>query len=480
MLPSQLVLRLCGALLLMLLTALTSLARTVEVRLSVLSMTPPRIKVEAGGIDGTKAWSFRHTYAGMSGLAERIEKLSLTDEHGVEVSVRKLAPGEYETAREAWNVSYEMRLEPPLSSNDTAHVSWLTPERGVFLPGDLLPLAISHALLHLKLPPNWKAATIETQNPEGQFQIGNIDAATILVAPDLRITRHKVSGMEFSSAVSGAWAFTDRDVAEMAGAILKEHAQRIEGVPQKNVMLLLAPLPQTTDAGRWSAETRGGTVLFFSGRAASKAVGLARLSVPLVHELLHLWVPNGLALSGDYSWFYEGFTVYQAMRVSVRLGYLTFQDYLDTLAHTYDNYLALKDQDNLSLIDASSRRWTGNNALVYHKGMLVAAIYDLSVRQQTRGKRTLDSVYRLLHRLHYKAAQEEREGTAAVIGALDEIAGGQDFTERYLKSVNRINLAQILEPYGLTVRKNGMGSQVVVADILTSSQRDLMRQMGYN
>jgi len=55
------------------------------------------------------------------------------------------------------------------------------------------------------------------------------------------------------------------------------------------------------------------------GKLPSKVASMAQLSVPLTHEFLHFWVPNGLSLEGDYDWFYEGFTVYQAARISVRL-----------------------------------------------------------------------------------------------------------------------------------------------------------------
>ena len=41
-----------------------------------------------------------------------------------------------------------------------------------------------------------------------------------------------------------------------------------------------------------------------------------------------------------------------------------------------------RDADELSLIDASERRWTTGNAAVYDKGMLVAFLYDLAIRKR--------------------------------------------------------------------------------------------------
>jgi predicted metalloprotease with PDZ domain len=194
---------------------------------------------------------------------------------------------------------------------------------------------------------------------------------------------------------------------------------------------------------------------------------------------LHLWIPNGLALSGDYDWFYEGFTVYQSMRLNVRLGHLNFQDYLDSLSRAYNTYLSLRDGDGLSVVDTSMRRWSGSAALIYNKGLLIAALYDLRIRQQSDGKRSLDDVYRLLFRRH-KVGTATREGNDAVIDALNQVAGEPDFTKRFVKSVNRIDLTTLLAPYGLKVIRHATKTQIVIADSPGPAQRDLLRQMGYN
>ncbi|HYP01413.1 MAG TPA: hypothetical protein VER76_14580 [Pyrinomonadaceae bacterium] len=463
----------------MLFVNLATQAQTISARISIVSLAPPRVRVEAEHAEGTKAWSFRSAYAGASKLGERIENLSLYDAQGSETPARKLASGEYEASRAATKVRYELKLDPPRDTNDTAHVSWLTGTRGVLMPGDLLPHPLKRARLNLTLPENWKIATLETLNGNGQYEIEDAESSVFFVGADLRVTQNTLRGMEFKFATAGAWPFADGDVINVARDILEKHERTVGGIPRRSALILLAPFPQEADAARWSAETRGGTVVFLSGRSNSKAVGLAHLSLPLAHELLHLWVPNGLALNGDYDWFYEGFTVYQSMRVSVQLGYLTFQDYLDSLARAYDNYLALRERDNLSLIDASARRWSGNGALVYHKGMLVAALYDLSLRQRSRAKRSLDDVYHTLFRRHRTGA-ERREGNVAVIGALDSVAGDGEFSKRYIESVNRLDLTGAFAAFGLNVGRNGARTRITVSDSASRAQRDLLRQMGYN
>jgi predicted metalloprotease with PDZ domain len=470
----------CCALLLMWFTSLEAKAQSVNARISVVSLTPPRVSVEAEPAKGTKVWSFRNAYAGVVGLGERIENLTLFDAEGSQVPARKLAAGEYEAAREATKVRYELKLGPPRETNATAHVSWLTATRGVLMPGDLLPLPLAHAKLSLLLPDGWKVATLETRNGGGQYEIDDADTSIFFIGADLRIAQAGVRGMEVSFATAGEWAFADGDVVAVIRDVLEQHMRSAGVAARGRALVLLAPFPQTSDGARWSAETRGGTVVFLSGRATSKSAGLARLSVPLAHELFHLWVPNALALRGDYDWFYEGFTVYQAMRASVELRYLTFQDYLDSLARAYDIYLAERQRDDLSLLDASARRWGGSSALVYQKSMLIAALYDLSVRRQSRGRRSLDDVYRLLFRERQTNRDERRDGNTAVLAALKSVSGGAEFSKRYIETANQLDLKTDLEAFGLQLERSASRTRINVSNSLSRTQRDLLRQMGYN
>jgi hypothetical protein len=456
----------------------TARAQTTEARISVVLLSTPRVRVEGSRSLATKVWSFRNAYAGSSALGERIENLSLSDERGADVPVRKLAPGEYTAERDATKFSYEIRLDPPISS-DAAHVSWLTQSRGAFMPGDLLPLPLSRARLSFKLPDGWKIASSEEGDAVGIYDLADAESFVAFAGGDVRERALKARGMELRVAFAGDWAFADEEAAGVIASIVKEHAKTFDGVPRKSALVIVAPFPRQSVASQWAAETRGGTVLYLSGHAPSKVSALARLGSPLAHELFHLWVPNGLGLAGDYDWFYEGFTNYQALRASQRLGDLNFNDYLDALAHTSDAYDALKGQDTVSLLEASSRRWTGSNALVYQKGMLVAALYDLHLRNVTGGKRSLDDVYRALFR-RAQSGSRGRDGNTVVLEGLEEMPGGRELTDRFVKGVQKIDLAAELQPYGLRLDKTGARSRVTVSGSLLSSQRDLLRQIGYN
>jgi predicted metalloprotease with PDZ domain len=213
---------------------------------------------------------------------------------------------------------------------------------------------------------------------------------------------------------------------------------------------------------------------------------LVRLSTPLTHELFHLWVPNGLALKDDYDWFYEGFTVYQAARTAVRLELLTFPEFLNAIARAYDGYVAEVDHDRWSLVEASQRRWTVGESSVYSKGVVVAFLYDLKLRSQSQGKRSLDDVYRRLFQ-HYHSSDPASStptnrdgGNDVVMNVLAGEAMSQAFVQMFVRNPVVINLQAELAPFGLGAERFGLRTSIRVSEQLTKRQRDLLRELGYN
>jgi predicted metalloprotease with PDZ domain len=477
-----------GFLLFALLWAVTLIAARAEsfkAKIVVLSNESSRVQITGERSVPTRTWSFRNVYANVMNLGERIEKMWLADSSGKEIPVRKLAPGEYEAEREATRFVYEIRLEATPFEGDAAHVSWLTNERGFLMTGDLLPLPASDkdgkasASLSFVLPSSWMIASSVNEGSGGVFELGDAESAVFFVGQNLRRKQHRAGSMELQFVTSGEWAFSDEEIAGMASDLLKDHAQTFGGAAQERATLMLSPFPRPANADHWSAETRGASVIILSGKLPSKTAALAQLSFPLAHELFHLWVPNGLALDGNYDWFYEGFTLYQALRAGIHLNLLTFQDYLNALGRAFDAYKLGRERDKLSLLDASRERWTLQPSLVYNKGMLIAFLYDLTLRQQSKGKRSLDDVYRELFHL-YHAPESRMDGNTAVLGVLNSMGEMQEFTRRYVESTSAIDLASAIVPFGLQVDSGGVRTHLSMSTSLSSAQRDLLRKFGYN
>ncbi len=167
------------------------------------------------------------------------------------------------------------------------------------------------------------------------------------------------------------------------------------------------------------------------------------------HEYFHTWnvkrikpavfAPYELAQE-NYTpllWLFEGFTSYYDDLTLVRAGRIDAQAYLGLLAKTLNAVLRGSGRLKQSVADSSFDAWTkyyrqdenAPNAIVsyYQKGALVALLFDLTIRAQTKGKRSLDDVMRALWRRYGRDFYSERGGrgvTEAEVEALfDEVSG---------------------------------------------------------
>jgi predicted metalloprotease with PDZ domain len=464
----------------LLLSTRAASAQALDVKIKVLPGSPARVRVEGRRGEPAGAWSIRNFYGSAAGLAERVENFQLFGEDGAAVPVKKLAPGEFSAAGPASRFSYDFKLDPPAFVSDSSHVSWLTADRGLLMLADLLPAPLKSAKVELSIPAGWQVSTTEARNAAGAFEVADAERAVFAVGRDLKARRARAGALTFTLVTAGDWAFTEEEAAESAAEILKIHQETAGGSPRQSPTVLLLPLPQTGAAGNlWSAETRGSTVVLVSGRLPSKLAAKAQLDGALTHELFHLWVPNGLALEGEYDWFYEGFTNYVALRAGMRRGQLTFHDYLNALGNAYDSYRRARGPREVSLPEASQRRFAGSGALVYHQGMLVALLYDLTLMRQTGGKNSLTDVYRELFR-RYARGNPPASGNSAVVQILSSTGGMRPFVERYVEGSTEMTLSTLIEPFGLRVEPGGARTHVGVSDSLDSAQRELLRKLGYN
>ena len=450
---------------------------------ATIEVTPPaRVRIERTG-EPQSSWSFRDSYGSLVGLGSRIKNFEAFDAGGKPVNVRTLAPGQFESAAPAMKVRYEVNIAAPSRSSDAALVSWLTAEHGILRLSDLVPLPVATpsavngpaVSVRLRVPEGWSGYCDEEVTGLGTFRFLDLDSAVFVVGKNVRRSVRAVSPNLFKLLTDEAWAFSDDEALETIARIIKLHGE-VGSVPCIQPTLALLSFPGMA-ANSWSAETRGCTVTLLMGKLPSKTAALAQLGNALTHELFHLWIPNGVALTGDYDWFYEGFTMYQAARAAVRLGYVSFPEFLNAIARAQDGSA---NPRQLSLIEASKQRWTIGASPVYSKAMVVAFLYDLNLRYQSKGKLSLDDAYRRITRENSPAANKrEADGNATVMAALRSDALSTDFIERFVSGSQSIDLRKELTPFGLRVEQL-VRTHISVDDHLTSQQRDLLKQLGYN
>ena len=456
-------------------------AQTLRVRITVTSVAPARIRIDAEFPTATDVFSFRNTYGGVLGLGERIEMLEAIKANGEAIAVQKLAPGEFQTPEKVTRFKYEVNVTEPSRPAQMSHVSWLNREQGLLMLADLLPVptkdsaSFTSALVTVDVPGGWTVAS-NVKREGSQFLTDEPESTVFLVGPAVREKSQQIGPNSLSIITSGKWPFSDNDAIKIARQIIVEYSRVTRFDLKRNAVLMLVPFPGEAGPESWSAETRGNDVVLLLGRKASGKRVLSRLGIVLSHELFHLWVPNSLKLVGDYDWFFEGFTLYQALRMDLRLGLISFDDYLETIARVYDSYLSSVDHDRLSLIEASERRWTSPSSLVYEKGMLVAFIYDLTLRRLTECQASLEDVYGELFRLSLTGQGNANE---IIIKLLSEQHGLESFAKDYVESAGKINLDSQVSAYGIRVQGGGSGTRLIPGRDLNKGQRKLLGCLGY-
>jgi len=473
---TNLLLRWLGATVLMALAVCAAQARemTMRVRLSV-SANSTRLKVEGFYRQGSKSWRFVNSSGRLLGLGSRIQNLRLLSE-GKDLFIRKLAPGEFASDENAAEFNYEVDLTPPQARDDAAHISWLDGQQGYLMLGDLLPDSAAGPIeVELELPPHWLAQSSSKSKTQWKYELDEKANAIFFVGAALKEKQEKVGSTEITFVASGEWAFSRDAAVGRAARIVKEFQGRTGFPLNRPVTVMLSAFP-SNDVQGWSAETRGANVVLLVNRNGSR-FSLGQLSVALCHELFHLWVPNSLHFKGDFDWFFEGFTLYEALCVAVKLRFIDFQEYLDSLSRVYASYRSKSDGD-LSLIEASQRRWTSGSSQVYDQGMLVGFIVDLKLRKESTNQLSIDSVYRRLFQLYGESAADV-DGNDALISLLAESLKDAEFVRANIQKPAHIDLATALPAYGFRLIADQGQQRITVTGALNSEQGLLLNSLGY-
>jgi predicted metalloprotease with PDZ domain len=191
------------------------------------------------------------------------------------------------------------------------------------------------------------------------------------------------------------------------------------------------------------------------------------------HEYFHAWnvkrirpeafVPYDLTQE-NYTrllWAFEGFTSYYDDLMLVRAGLLTEKQYLETLEKTLTTVLQRTGRLKQSVADSSFDAWikyyrqdeNAPNSVVsyYQKGALVGLALDLTLRAETRGKRSLDDVMRAL----WKRARDGARYSGVAEDEIAEVAeqvSGLALTGRlreWTEGTRDPDFAALLAPFGI-------------------------------
>ncbi len=448
-----------------------------EANLKFESIAPPVLRVEGRFSEErtNKNWNFLNSIAGAENLGARISDFVLIDKNGREVAVKKLMAGEYLAEGFAIAFSYKIDVHRKEKIASMAHISWVSDEKGLLMLDDLLPQFGQNvsAKISFGLPNEWRIAGNEKRLGQNSFEVADIEKAIFFVGKHWR--ERKIDKLNL--LVSGDWQISDDETVDFADEILQEYQKIFGEIPFQHSQIFLLKFPAGTSAGNWEAETRGSNIVILSSEMPFKNQSVQRLHEQFRHEFFHLWMPNNLALSGKFDWFYEGFALYQSLRTGVNLNRLRFEDFLDTLGRAYN--LDSFQTQRKSLIEISKNRWNGANSQIYARGMLVAFLCDLAILRESKGKRSLTEILREIYQKLRKPNQIQ-DGNAAIVHVLESRRELRPISEKYIKGAENIVWQTDLETVGIEAKEENSFTKLIVKAKLTSRQKDLLNELGYN
>ncbi|MCI0525265.1 MAG: hypothetical protein L0Y75_08400, partial [Acidobacteria bacterium] len=242
-------------------------------------------------------------------------------------------------------------------------------------------------------------------------------------------------------------------------------------------LITLAPFPQPLTGLRSSAITLGRTGALMLNPNDDAAATFAHYRRHLAHEMFHFYLPNAFLIRENFDWFWEGFTRYTALLTLARLRLIGRREYMDSIGAEYEAYWFNPLRNQVSLIEASPEKFSNlaSYDLIYRKGMLVAALYDLELRWQSGGKLNLADVMRSLYQRY--AVRGIPIGNRETLDEMRRAGDFQRLIRDDIETSREIDLNARIKRYGLVMEWSAMGrgrAVLMTAAKLSARQRALL------
>jgi predicted metalloprotease with PDZ domain len=306
--------------------------------------------------------------------------------------------------------------------------------------------------VHFQIPQNWKivSALKETNDPM-TFTAADYD--TLVDAPtemgNFDLTKFEAEGkphylVSYPAGTFGAektQRFTD-----MLAKVAIADGKMFGGLPyEKYVYFYFFAPPESNASG--ALEHLNSHVAFAPpGNVAQPEQIIGTAS----HEFFHLWNVKRIRPAEmwpyDYArenetpllWVSEGFTNYYGALANYRAGNISEKAFIERAGDAAAGVENNEARNYISPADASVSTWTGYDTPTafsisyYTQGQNLAALLDLSIRQDTGGRYSLDDVMRALFNDFYK--KNKGFTTEDMIGVIRDLTKKDyhDFYRRYI------------------------------------------------
>ncbi len=434
---------------------------------------------------------FADRFAGIERLSERLYGLQIRAANGQRLLPEILGSGVYRINpgnSAQLTLEYQLRLaEVNGVSRDPskyALTSSLSPQFGFLLLSDVLPnlCAISKAecaslavRLKFQLPDEWQVATTEPES-FGAFDVADIERAIFFIGK-LRRQAITIGQMKLQVALAGETSLSDVQVNVLVEAIARQQATMMQSREQGDFLVTLTTFPIPLTGLRSSALTRGRSIVMMLNPDTDARQTLALYQKHLAHEMFHFYLPEAFQARENFDWFWEGFARYVALLTLNRLRFISLREYLVEIGLEYETYASNPLRKQVSLIAASQGKFTNaaSYELVYRKGTLIAALYDLELRTQSDSRKNVMDVLREL----YGNYRQRGIGNREVLATMRKAGKFDKFIQDYIEGTQAIELGKLVKTYGLEVETASGSPRLSVIKNPSLRQNTVLAQLGH-
>ncbi len=345
---------------------------------------------------------------------------------------------------------YELAIDRGRGGEDgvaTLGASWLSPTYAWLLH----PTPIMKGRFEVALSPApasssswsstpWEGAFRELGDGKRGFLSGDFAEGSFVGFGKLRARTSPVPGGEVNTVLlDGKLQMSEADAArwvdDAAGAVSMLYGH----FPVRHATVFLAPIPGATEPVFGRVLSLGGSsVLVLTGEESDG--NEMHEDWILVHELIHLGFPT---FQNEGRWLDEGIATYYEPVLRTRMGWRDKTDLWRGLAREMPRGLASAGEPL-----ALEQRTTLDG--IYWGGALFVMMADVRIREQTRGRKSLDDV---LRGVLAKGGDGEHVWTVAeTMRVGDELTGTHvltDMYERYARKGESVDLEAELHALGI-------------------------------
>jgi predicted metalloprotease with PDZ domain len=415
-------------------------------------------------------------YYQLMNYAADIENISAHMQQGNTISVIKFNNNTWRLTgikNKTFVIDYSINTKKKFVANsyvDSAHAYLVATNSFLYVDGYLkIPVSVK-----IELPRQWnKIATglSALQNKKNTFFATGFDElydCPILMGNLEQLPSFYVNGIEHRFIGYNMGIFDHKLFMDKLKKVVEAAVNLIGDIPYKQYTFIgIGP-------GRGGIEHLNNTTVSFDGSGLTKPAAMNRVLNFLAHEYYHHYNVKRIRPFElgpfDYDkenrtnllWVSEGLSVYYEYLIVKRAGLSDLQ----TLLHNFESNINAVENNpgrlHQSLTQASYNTWkegpfgtlgaeAGKTISYYDKGPVVGLLLDISIRNATQNKKSLDDVMRFLYYHFYKKLQ--RGFTDAEFQQTCESIAGRNLTGLfdYVYTTKAVNYENDLAMGGLVI-----------------------------